>query len=124
MCGILGLELTISEEKTMKNRSPIAVVLLTIVTLGLYAIYWEVSTKMEMVKRGADIPTAWLIIVPIANLWWAYKYCMGVEKVTEGKMNGVMALVLMLVLSVVGMAIIQDAFNKVGESTAPVPAQV
>lgn len=106
----------------MKNRSPLAVVLLTLVTFGIYGIYWEVSTKMEMVKKGADIPTAWLIIIPVANLWWAYKYCMGVEKVTEGKMSGVMALVLMLVLSVIGMAIIQDAFNKVGESTAPVQA--
>jgi uncharacterized membrane protein YhaH (DUF805 family) len=122
-CGILHLELIISEEMTMKNRSPVAVVLLTLVTFGIYGIYWEVSTKMEMVKRGADIPTAWLIIVPIANLWWIYKYCLGVEKVTEEKMSGVLALVLMLVLSVIGMAIIQDAFNKVGESTAPVPAQ-
>ena len=99
----------------MKNRSPIAVVLLTIVTFGFYGIYWEVSTKQEMVNKGADIPTAWLLIVPIANLWWAYKYCLGVEKVTQQKMSAVMALVLMLVLGVIGMAIIQDTFNKVGE---------
>ena len=102
----------------MKNRSPLAVVLLTIVTFGIYGIYWEVSTKVEMVEKGADIPTAWLIIIPIANLYWAYKYCMGVEKVSNGKMSGVMALVLMLVLGVVGMAIIQDTFNKLGDSTA------
>lgn len=102
----------------MKNRSPLAVVLLTIVTFGIYGIYWEVSTKVEMVAKGADIPTAWLIIIPIANLYWVYKYCMGVEKVSNGKMSGVMALVLMLVLGVVGMAIIQDTFNKLGDSTA------
>ena len=105
----------------MKNRSLLAVVLLTIFGFGIYGIYWQVSTKREMVERGADIPTAWLIIVPIANLYWAYKYCMGVEKVTNGKMSGVMALVLMLVLGVVGIAIIQDAFNKVDNST-PQPA--
>ena len=99
----------------MKNRSPIAVVLLTIVTFGIYGLYWEVSTKQEMVNKGADIPTAWLLIVPVANLWWAYKYCLGVEKVTQQKMSAVMALVLMLVLGVIGMAIIQDTFNKVGE---------
>jgi Domain of unknown function (DUF4234) len=106
----------------MQKRNPIAVVLLTLVTFGIYGIYWEVVTKGEMVKKGADIPTAWLIIVPIANLWWAYKYCMGVEKVTNGKMSGVLALVLMLVLSYVGIGIIQDAFNKIEEVAAQPPA--
>jgi len=107
----------------MTKRSPIAVILLTLFTFGIYGIYWEVVTKGEMVRKGADIPTAWLIIIPIANLWWAYKYCMGVEKVTNGKMSGVLALVLMLVLSIVGLGIIQDSFNKVDEGTASaVPA--
>lgn len=105
----------------MQKRNPIAVILLSLVTFGIYGIYWEVVTKGEMVKKGADIPTAWLIIVPIANLWWAYKYCMGVEKVTNGKMSGVLALVLMLVLSYVGIGIIQDAFNNV-EEVATQPA--
>lgn len=105
----------------MKNRSPVAVALLTLITFGIYGIYWEVVTKQEMVTKGADIPTAWLIIIPIANLYWAYKYCLGVEKVTNGKMSAVMALVLMLVLSIVGMAIIQDAFNNVGSETTPAP---
>lgn len=122
MCGILCVEVKLIEGKENENRSPLAVVLLTLVTFGFYGLYWEVSTKIEMVNKGADIPTAWLIIIPIANIWWLYKYCMGVEKVTEGKMSGVMALVLMFVLSVIGMAIIQDSFNKVGDSTAA-PAQ-
>lgn len=107
----------------MTKRSPVAVILLTLFTFGIYGLYWEVVTKGEMVKKGADIPTAWLIIIPIANLWWAYKYCMGVEKVTNGKMSGVLALVLMLVLSIVGLGIIQDAFNNVEDSSTPaVPA--
>ncbi len=97
----------------MKRRSPIAVVLLTLITFGIYGIYWEVTTKIEMTKRGADIPTAWLIIIPIVQWWWLYKYCVGVEQVTKGKMSAVLSLVLMLFLSVIGMAIIQDAFNKV-----------
>ncbi len=84
-----------------------------LVTLGIYQIYWEVVTKIEMTKKGADIPTSWLIIIPIVNLWWAYKYCTGVEKVTNGKMSGVLALVLYFCLSIIGLAIIQDAFNKV-----------
>ena len=106
----------------MKKRSPLAVLLLTIITFGIYGIYWEVVTKGELVRKGADIPTALLLIVPIANIWWAYKYCMGVEKVTNGKMSGVLALVLMLVLGVVGMAILQDAYNNVPADVAQAPA--
>jgi uncharacterized membrane protein YjgN (DUF898 family) len=105
----------------MTKRNPVVVLLLTLITFGIYGIYWEVVTKGEMVKKGADIPTALLIIVPVANLWWAYKYCMGVEKVTNGKMSGVLALVLMLVLGLVGMAIIQDAFNNVEDTGAAAP---
>lgn len=107
----------------MTKRNPIAIILLTFVTFGLYGIYWEVVTKGELVKRGAEIPTSWLLIVPVANLWWAYKYCLGVEKVTNGKMSAVLALVLMLVLGIVGMAIIQDAFNNVDDAptAAPLP---
>lgn len=97
----------------MKHRNPFAVFFLALITLGIYSIYWEVKTKGEMVKRGADIPTAWLIIIPIVNIWWLWKYSEGVEKVTDGKMQGVIAFILLFVLGSIGQAIIQDGFNKV-----------
>lgn len=103
----------------MKHRSPIAVLLLPFVTFGIYAIYWEVVTKIEMNKRGANIPTAWLIIVPIVNIWWLWKYSEGVEQVTGNKMSGVMSFILLFLLGFIGAAIVQDSFNKVGEG-APV----
>lgn len=99
----------------MQKRSPIAVFLLPLVTFGIYGIYWEVVTKGEMVKKGADIPTALCIIVPIVNIWWLYKYSMGVEKVTNGKMSGVIAFLLLFLLGVIGAAIIQDTFNSIEE---------
>ena len=68
----------------MENRSLGKVFLLTLVTFGLYGIYWEVKTKGEMNARGATIPTAWLILVPFVNIWWMWKYCEGVEHVTGG----------------------------------------
>ncbi len=61
----------------IKNRNIVAVYLLTIFTLGIYGIYWQVQTKEEIKGLGADIPTAWLLIVPIANIYWLYKYAEG-----------------------------------------------
>lgn len=107
----------------MKLRGPIAVFFLSLITFGIYAIVWQVKTKNEMNKLGATIPTAWLMIVPIVSLYWMWKYCEGVEKVTGGKLSAILAFVLLFVLGVIGMAIIQNEFNKVapGAAAAPVP---
>jgi hypothetical protein len=103
----------------MNKRSVVAVILLTFVTFGIYAIYWSVKTKVEMVKHGADIPTAWLMIIPIVSIWWQWKWCGGVEHVTRGKMTQVIAFILMLLLSIIGMAIIQSALNKAVDEGLP-----
>lgn len=102
----------------MKNRSPIAVFFLSLITIGIYAIVWQVKTKGEMNKLGATIPTAWLLIVPFVNIWWMWKYCEGVEKVTGGKLSGVLAFILLWLLGIIGMAIIQNEFNSVGSPAA------
>ena len=96
----------------MKKRNPIAVLLLPFVTFGIYSIYWMVQTKGEMNAKGASIPTAWLIIIPLVNLWWMWKYSEGVEKVTGGKTSGVLCFILLFLLGMIGAAIVQDSFNK------------
>jgi len=100
------------QEDKMKKRSPIAVLLLPLITFGIYALYWMVSTKIEMNAKGANIPTAWLIIIPLVNLWWLWKYAAGVEKVTGGKTSGAVAFILLFLLGVIGAAIVQASFNK------------
>ncbi len=97
----------------MKRRSPVGLIVLSIVTLGIYALVWYVVTKNEMNAQGASIPTAWLIIIPIANIYWQWKFCVGVEKVTNGGMSAAVAFLLIWLLSVIGMAIIQSSLNKV-----------
>ena len=105
----------------MTKRSVVAVILLTIVTFGIYSLVWMVKTKGEMVKAGADIPTAWLLIVPIASIYWMWKFAGGVEHVTRGKQSQVMAFILMFVLGVIGMAIIQSELNKVDGAAGSLP---
>ena len=95
------------------------VIILTLITLGIYSLVWMVKTKDEMVRDGAQIPSAWWLICPIVNLWWIYKWCGGVEHVTGGKLPQGVALLLHVMLGVIGMAIIQDALNKAIDRSLP-----
>jgi hypothetical protein len=103
----------------MKNRNPIAVFFLPLVTFGIYAIIWLVKTKNEMNNQGANIPTAWLIIIPFVSLYWLWKYAEGVEKVTNGKQSQVLAFVLLFLLGIVGYAVIQSDFNTATSVSMP-----
>jgi hypothetical protein len=97
----------------MTKRSPIAVFFLSYLTLGIYIIVWRVKTKGEMVRLGADIPSAWLMIIPIVNFWWLWKYSGGVSMVTKNSMSQAVAFIILLLLGGIGDAVIQDSFNKI-----------
>jgi ABC-type transport system involved in multi-copper enzyme maturation permease subunit len=106
----------------MQQRSPALVFFLSLITFGIYALVWQVKTKGELNRLGANIPSAWLIIVPLANLYWIWKYCEGVEQVSNGQISAVLALILLLLLSIVGLAILQSEFNKLSlQPAGPVP---
>ena len=106
----------------MTKRSPIAVFFLSIFTFGIYIIVWRVKTKGEMNRLGSNIPSAWLLIIPFVNIWWLWEYAGGVEKVTNKAMSQVVAFILLVLLSAIGDAVIQDAFNKINLVSEVVPA--
>ena len=105
----------------MKKRSVAAVLLIPFITLGIYAIVWYVRTKNEMNALGAKIPTAWLMIIPIVNIYWAWKWSEGVDHVTQKALNAALAFVLIILLGPIGAAIIQSHFNKLASTPAPAP---
>ncbi len=97
----------------MKSRSPVTVVLLSLITCGIYAIVWYVQTKEEMNALGAGIPTAWLLIIPLVNLYWLWMYAKGVETVTKGAAGAALTFLLLAFCGIVGIPVTQSAFNKV-----------
>lgn len=56
------------------KRSLMQVVLLNICTIGIYSIYWSVVTKRELNQAGGKVPNALLIIIPLFNLYFWYRY--------------------------------------------------
>jgi hypothetical protein len=97
----------------MQKRSPLTVLVLSFITLGIYGLYWYVITKREMNTKGASIPTAWLIIIPFVNIYWLWKFCQGISTVTNGGTSAPIAFLLLWLLSFIGSAIIQSELNKV-----------
>jgi hypothetical protein len=104
----------------MKNRNIGTMILLTIVTFGIYFLVWSVMTAREMRRQGADIPNSILIIIPFANIWWTWKYSEGVEKVTAGKVSTILSFVLLYVAGFIGIYVVQYEFNKIGGGQAAV----
>ena len=97
----------------MQHRNPIMVILLSLITLGIYTLVWSVRTKNEMNAKGAQIPTAWLLIIPFVDYFWLWKFSEGVEVVISKKMGAGVAFCLLFFLGVIGMAIIQDKLNQI-----------
>jgi len=96
----------------VKKRNIFLVYLFSIITLGIYAIYWAVSTKNEINSLGAKIPTGWLIIIPIANLYWMYKYAEGFAQNVKKDNNTILWFILYLLAAIVMPAIVQSELNK------------
>lgn len=101
----------------MKQRNPGLVLMLSMFTFGIYALVWLVKSKEEMNTLGAQIPTAWLMLIPVVGgplfLW---KFSKGVEQVTGGSMGAGLTFALFLFLGPVGFVLTQINFNKLGQS--------
>ncbi len=98
---------------------PVAAVLLFAMVVPFYCVYWLVRSKDEMVVRGADIPSAWWLVVPIANLFWLWKWAAGVEYVSIGRTSQLGAFLVVVMLGFIGIGIVQNVFNE--DAREPLP---
>lgn len=101
----------------MKVRKSLVVPLLVVITFGIYGIVWYVKTKNELVKSGGDVPTAWLMIIPIAHLYWDWKYYNAAGVVTSGKVKAGVLFSIVLVGQVADAAI-SIYYNSQGDLQA------
>lgn len=110
----------------IKERNLIVGAILTVITFGIYVIYWLISTKNEMNNElGAKIPTAWLLIIPLVNIYWAWKYCEGYAQVVAKDEKGWLYFILYVFVGFVFPPIVQFNLNKIakGEVTTTLPQQ-
>ena len=53
----------------MQKRNPVTVILLSLITFGIYQLYWFVVTRREMVKKGYKIPSIWWVLAPLLGFF-------------------------------------------------------
>ncbi|HEX7836640.1 MAG TPA: DUF4234 domain-containing protein [Kofleriaceae bacterium] len=75
----------------MTKRSVLLVILFSIFTFGIYHLYW---------------------------IW---KWCVGVEQVSRGRLSAPVAFLLMVLLGIIGTAIVQVTFNEVADQPGSLP---
>ena len=98
---------------TLKERSVVLVYVLGIITLGIYFIYWYIQTKQEINDNfGAKIPTCWLIIIPIANIYWMFKYAEAFSLYVRKDNSVVLWALLFIFLGIITPAIVQLELNE------------
>jgi hypothetical protein len=103
---------SVLEKRVIKKRNIFLVYLFHIITLGIYGVYWMISTKRDMNSLGATIPNAFLMVIPIVNLYWFYKYSEGYSIVKKDD-HKVLWFFLFLIFGIVMPAMVQSELNKV-----------
>jgi len=101
------------------KRSLILMVVLSVVTFGIYPLFWIISVKSDMEAEGAEVPSSLLLFIPIANLYYLAKWCGGFERLTRGRTSPWVAFLLLVGLGMIGMLILQYEINKTVDEPVP-----
>ncbi len=100
----------------MNKRNPLFAAGLSIITLGIYALYWFYKTRTELNESGSGnmnpILATVLLFVPLANLYSLWVLSNDIQTATKGSANGILVFVLMLFLFPAGVYVAQDGLNK------------
>ncbi len=108
----------------MKNRSVLAVVLLSLITCGIYEIYWLYVMTEDMNKADSTKPAVTNAIVAlllgiitcgIYTIYWTFRFYEKSDAVTK-KNNLVIYFILSLFgLGIVSNALLQSDINQISK---------
>jgi hypothetical protein len=104
-----------SEKGKVKYRSVGMDYLLGLVTLGIYPIYWYIATKDEINSLGGNVPTGFLLFVPIINFYWMYKYCEGFSNYVAKDNNPAKWFLITFFAGFLNPFLMQPEYNKYAE---------
>ena len=100
----------------IKQRSPIAVILLTLLTCGFYGLFWYYSTADELHGKGkletSPVLLLLLMFIPPLGLFSVWKHSAGIEALSDGNTSGVLLFILAIFFFPAQLFIAQTELNK------------
>ncbi len=88
--------------------------LLLIFTFGIYSLYWFWRTQKELEEKyKVKLPHSILIIIPIANLYWLYKYCEIFSNKVKKDKSPLLWFLLFIFVPIIPPLIVQSEYNKI-----------
>ncbi len=111
---LLGITIDETAEEVPSSAIlPMLIALVVTLISGGYVLYWLISTAHVLRREtGKKIPFAILLIIPLANYWWMWRYSGAAETYTQGKVQTALGFVLLALLGPIGIGILQDYYNK------------
>ena len=101
----------------IKKRNPVLVFIFSIITFGIYAIYWLVATTNELRKNTTSAPNPLLLLlflIPFVNIVVAFiyywKYSKAINELTG--FSAALLFVLWIFINPVAMVFAQIELNK------------
>ena len=109
-------------KNVIKERNIVIAIILSLITCGIYFIYWMIKVNDEVLelsgKKGSSglvVFILHLVTFGIYGFYWAYKMgeCVDKMKDVQNGYTSILYLVLAILgLNVVDVALIQDAINN------------
>jgi len=99
----------------MEERNIVVVLLLSLVTFGIYALYWFYKTGKELRQRGKEISHFIFLFIPFLNLYYLYKYWKAAETITGHSL--LLQGAITIFFGPVYPAMIQAKYNDIGNKT-------
>ncbi len=109
----------------MKQRNIALCIVLSIITCGIYGIYWFICVTDDVTRisdryntSGAMAFVLSLITCGIYGIYWAYKMgeCLDAARMEHGEPTGNLAIIFLILnifgLSIITMALSQNELNK------------
>lgn len=93
---------------------------IAVILVGVgYDLFWRINTAHTLRREtGKKIPFAILLVIPLANYWWLWRYSEAAEAYTDGKVQTALGFILLALVGPIGNGILQDYYNKTAHKTA------
>lgn len=103
----------------VKKRNPLFVVALSLITFGIYALYWFYVTREELngLVGGKTSALLWTIglFVPVVNLYVLWKYCEDTEVACKKARDKVILFIAWIVFFPIAQWLTQEELNKLAK---------